>query len=233
VIGKYTEVTLNIYLMKGGNHYVLDKYINDDPTPTFSFLKDDSGANFYQDELMLRAFERVSVTATITSAYINTNGCVSSTYCFLTSEKATIIWKSHLTSFWISKKLAFENIIIDGSDMFPYYNYNKISRNFESVSEYAYKKTQCCLCSNEGVCKQDPRIAGGTCLCGLKNSSIPIAITSKTFQEYNNVGSTGFHWHKRPYGVFNLEFLSDYAGAAKPELIIQVFFHYFFFFNFI
>lgn len=210
--------------MKGGNHYVLDKFMDGSTANTyFTFLKEDSGSSmYYKDEMMLRAFERVSSTITISSATINLNGCVSSTYCFASTEKATIVWKSHLTSFWINKKLTFSNIILDGRDMFPYVKYDKNTQIFSSDSPYRFKKQTCCVCDSEGLCYQDPSFSADSCLCSLKQQQIPVSLFSKQFQEYNSQGSSGFHWEKRPYGLFNLEFLSDYASASKPELIIEV-----------
>ena len=209
--------------MKGGSHYVLDKYIStSSPTPEYSYLKEDSAEAYYLDELILRAFERVSSTVTISSAYLNSDGCVSSNYCFSSGEKATLIWKSHLTSFWINKKLTFSNIIMDGSDLFPYVNYDPNTQTYGAESPYIYKQTQCCTCDSEGNCKQSSNLPANSCLCGLKKQQIPISVFSKKYQEYNDYGSTDFHWHRRPYGVFNLEFLSDYSSASKPELIIQV-----------
>ena len=210
--------------MKGGNHYILDKYIpTGTSTPSFSFLKEDTSNSYYQDEILIRAFERVSSTVTISPAYI-TATCISTTYCYDAGEKATIIWKSHLFSFWINKLFTLSNIIIDGSDMFPYYGYNSGGGGqFIKTSEYAYRKTKCCICDVAGNCSQDSTLtSGGTCLCGLKNSQLPINIMSNTYQQYNSFGSTGFHWYKRPYGMFNMEFLSDYTSASNPKLVIQV-----------
>ena len=102
-----------------GTHFVLDKLQNG-ASYVFSFLTEDSAQNYYQDPLFLRAFERVSVSVSMSAAVLGSNGCISSSYCFGATESATIIWKSHLLSFWISKSLTFKNINIDFSDMFPF-----------------------------------------------------------------------------------------------------------------
>ena len=114
---------------------------------------------------------------------------------------------------------------MDGSDMFPYVSYDPIGKAFAGDSPYRFKQKQCCSCDSEGNCKQNNYITGESCLCGLKNQQIPISVFSKQYQEYNDRESTDFHWHRRPYGLFNLEFLSDYSSASKPELIIEVAFY--------
>jgi len=213
--------------MKGGSHYVLDKYVPATGNPfQFTFMKSDESTTYYQDELMLRAFERVSVVVTISPAYYSATGtCNSATSCFQSGEQATIIWKSHLTSFWISKQLTFSNIIMDGSDMFPFTVQSGNSMGNTNYNDYVFKKSQCCSCDSNGVCTQN---GNNNCFCGTSSTQqIPNPISSQEYFNYNNVQNTAsnlYHWPKRPFGIFNMEFLSDYSGVAIPQLIIQVFF---------
>ena len=62
-INNYLEVSLTISLMKGDNHYILDKYVDDKGKTEFTFIR---GETSYKDEFNLRAFERVSVTGYLT-----------------------------------------------------------------------------------------------------------------------------------------------------------------------
>ena len=217
---------MNIYLMKGGTHYVLDQYLTAQGFQ-FSFLKEDSAQSYYQDELMIRAFERVSVTATIGPAYIGVV-CVSTNYCFQTGEQVSLVWKSHLASFWISKSLTISNVIIDGSDMFSFQTQSDNTMGSNGRSTYFKKKEQCCVCDSEGVCST--LISNSDCFCGTRSQTIPNPIGSQEYVGYNLQTYSLYRWHKRAYGIFNLEFLSDYSSATIPKLIIQVFDYYYYYY---
>ena len=217
---------MNVLFMKG-THFVLDKLQNG-ASYVFSFLTEDSAQNYYQDPLFLRAFERVSVSVSMSAAVLGSNGCISSSYCFSATESATIIWKSHLLSFWISKSLTFKNINIDFSDMFPF-----SSDTFTFSNSYLTQKSQCCICDTQGNCQ---KTTGSDCFCGSQTQNLPKSFKSKRFAEFNNPGTPYFKWYRRAYGIFNMDFLSDYSSATKPILTIKVpinsliiFFLYYFF----
>ena len=147
-------------------------------------------------------------------AILGTNGCVSSSNCFSAGESATIIWKSHLLSFWVSKSLTFSNINIDFSDMFPF-----STDTFTYSNAYQSQRIQCCTCDTLGNCKPN---SGMTCFCGSQSQNLPNSFKSSRYQQFNNPGTGYFTWYRRPYGLFNMDFLSDYSSAAKPTLTIQV-----------
>lgn len=115
-------------------------------------------------------------------AILNINGCISSILCFASTEKATIVLKSHLISFWIHKYLKITNIIFDGSDLYPYYLSDKTTKE----SEYRYKKVKCCICDVKGSCKQDTSLKSGYCACGLENQQITIPFNSEGNMKYND-----------------------------------------------
>ena len=81
--------------MKGTDiHYFVDKLVSG-PTTIFTTLVDDSADPKFMDPFYLRLFDRVSVQATIKPAYLNYNGCISSTYCYNSGESTTVYFKSH------------------------------------------------------------------------------------------------------------------------------------------
>jgi len=148
-IGIYKEVTVKIYLMKGNTHYFVDKLIDSSNSIIFTtLLEDNANANFI-DPFYLRAFDRVSATVTFTPAYLNQDGCISSLLCFDIDEKATVYFKSHHLTFFITKEMTIENIIFDGADMFPYvYGVN----NTLKLSSHLYYANVSCTCTEEAIC---------------------------------------------------------------------------------
>ena len=149
------------------------------------------------------------------------DGCVDSSKCFSATEKATVIWKSNMLNFWIHKTMTVENIIFDGSELFSKYTTNYNNNGWSSSSDKSYKKEQCCSCTSEGVCTA---AAGSQCYCGAENLYINI-LTNAYWNKWNrdSTGGQPDYQHHRPFlGLFNMEFLSDYASASIPTLTITV-----------
>jgi hypothetical protein len=86
-IGLYQQVEVRIYLLSGGTHYFLDRHIRNSSNPNniiyrFTvFLEDQANSNFI-DPFFYRAFDRVSAIVTLSPAYLNVDGCTSTSVCF-------------------------------------------------------------------------------------------------------------------------------------------------------
>lgn len=56
-----------------------------------------------------------------------------------------------------------------------------------------------------------------------RNSNKQKKLKACKIKKRSNVDTSSYHWHKKPYGLFNLEFLSDYTSATIPTLEIEVY----------
>ena len=87
--------------------------------------------------------------------FLSEVGCTDTSRCYQEGEKAVIVWKSNLLSFWINNSLKLMNIIVHFADSYPYKKSNP-----NSYHSFIFRKEMCCTCDESGECKPIDFIRG-------------------------------------------------------------------------
>jgi len=154
-----------------------------------------------------RIFERTATDVTIQPLFCD--GSSVTTFCYASTEKATVILKSHRISFFVTKTFVFKNIIVDGSELIP---------NSLCYDDNKGSSTRCCVSSDSSY----PTKATVTLSDGNSNDAVcsPPTTFNSLYVPWEAYSATDDLWTKGPFALFVINFLRDYPNYI-PTLTIE------------